>query len=85
LYQNQPNPFMDETKIGFQLPEAGTATITIYDVSGRTISQVEGDFAKGYNEVVINRADLNSAGLLYYRLDTPTNSATRKMLLSNGN
>ena len=32
LYQNQPNPFKDATVIGFNLPQASAATLTVYDV-----------------------------------------------------
>ena len=81
LFQNQPNPFKGETIIGFELPEATTATLSIYDVSGRVLQSIEGEFAKGFNQVTINRSDLNGAGVLYYQLDTPTDSATKKMIL----
>ncbi|MFT7606823.1 MAG: hypothetical protein ACI8VT_004426, partial [Saprospiraceae bacterium] len=39
------------------------------------------DFAQGYNEVEISRADLSGAGVLYYQLDTENDSATKKMIL----
>jgi len=81
LFQNQPNPFKNETVIGFELPEAANATITIYDVAGRTLKLIEGEFAKGFNQVTVNRGDLNGTGVLYYQLDTPNNSATKKMIL----
>src|SRR5690606_18259787 len=75
LYQNQPNPFKAETVIGFNLPEAGAAKLTIYDVSGKVLKQVRGTFAQGYNEVTINRSELSGAGVLYYQLDTDSDSA----------
>ena len=81
LYQNQPNPFKDETVIGFELPEASTATLTIYDVSGRTLKVIEGEFAQGFNQVTVNRSELSGTGVLYYQLDTPNDSATKKMIL----
>ncbi len=81
LLQNRPNPFSNETLIAFNLPEATTATLTIYDVAGRIIKAYEGDFSKGYNELTVSRADLSSAGLLYYQLKTPTDVATMKMIV----
>ncbi|RMF32101.1 MAG: T9SS C-terminal target domain-containing protein, partial [Bacteroidetes bacterium] len=81
LYQNTPNPFAGETVIGFTLPEATSATLTITDVSGRVLKVIEGDFAKGYNQVVVKRSELAGSGVLYYQLDTPTDTATRKMIL----
>jgi hypothetical protein len=81
LYQNTPNPFVNNTVIGFNLPEAATATLTISDVSGKVLRVIEGDFAKGYNQVTVERSELSGAGVLYYQLDTPTDSATKKMIL----
>ena len=82
LYQNTPNPFISKTQIGFYLPEAAEATLTIFDESGRTIFTQKGDFGKGYNAVTVDRAVVNTTGLLYYKLETATNSATRKMIQS---
>jgi subtilisin-like proprotein convertase family protein len=79
LYQNVPNPFKGVTVIGFTLPEAATATLKVMDVSGKVLQVVSGDYAKGYNEVRLS--NLSATGVLYYQLDTPTNSATRKMII----
>lgn len=81
LYQNTPNPFNASTVIGFNLPEAVNATLTISDVSGRIVKVVNSDFAKGYNEIRLERRELPTTGILYYQLDTPTDSATKMMLL----
>jgi hypothetical protein len=81
LYQNTPNPFASSTLIGFYLPEATSATLTISDVQGKVVKVIEGDFSKGYNTVSLKRGDLGASGVLYYRLDTATDSATRKMIL----
>jgi hypothetical protein len=42
LYQNVPNPFSRRTSIGFNLPEAGPATLQVYDQTGRLISLSDG-------------------------------------------
>jgi len=81
LYQNVPNPFKNETVVGFVLPEAMPATITIYDVAGKVLRLVEGEYSKGYNEVSVNRSDLSGAGVLYYTLETADDSATKKMII----
>jgi len=81
LYQNTPNPFKDETNVSFNLPEAGFATLTVYDVSGKVLRVVEGEFAQGYNEVTINRSEVAGTGVLYYQLDTENDSATKKMII----
>ena len=81
LLQNKPNPFNESTLIGFNLPEAAQATLRVFDVSGKTLKVINGDFARGYNEVSINRNELQATGVLYYQLDTDTDSATKKMIL----
>jgi hypothetical protein len=80
LYQNQPNPFINKTSIGFFLPETTEATLSIYDETGRVVYQQKGQFAKGENLIALDRSLLNTNGVLYYQLETATDSATRKMI-----
>jgi hypothetical protein len=80
LYQNQPNPFVNKTFIGFHLPEATTATLSIFDEAGRMVYNQKGAFAKGYNTIAIDKALLSTVGMLYYKLETATDSATKKMI-----
>ena len=82
LYQNQPNPFVNKTFIGFHLPEATTATLRIFDETGRMVFTQSGAFAKGYNTISVDRQLLNTVGVLYYTLETATDSATKKMIQS---
>jgi hypothetical protein len=81
LFQNQPNPFKDETVIGFYLPESGKATFKVFDISGRVIKSIEGEYSKGYNEISINRSELQSSGVLYYQLESAEHIASKKMVL----
>ena len=81
LYQNQPNPFSGSTSIGFNMPEQGSARLTITDVSGRVLKIVSAEYGKGYNQLNIEKADLGAAGIIYYTLETSSETATRKMIL----
>lgn len=82
LYQNTPNPFADETAIGFILPEPSEATITIMDVTGKILLSYQGAYTKGYHELKLKRREMAIAqGVLYYTIDTPKGTATRKMIL----
>jgi hypothetical protein len=81
LYQNVPNPFQNETVIGFELPQAMEAMIKVQDVSGRTLQIIRGDFAKGYNEVEVSKEQLPQTGILYYTLETADYTATKKMII----
>ncbi|HNA41531.1 MAG TPA: T9SS type A sorting domain-containing protein, partial [Saprospiraceae bacterium] len=62
-------------------PAAGKATLSIYTVDGKVVKTIQGDFAQGMNNVVINRSEISAAGVLYYQLDTDTDSAVRKMII----
>ncbi len=81
LFQNTPNPFRNETVIGFNLPEGGAATLTVYDLAGKLIYRQNGNFSRGYNQVVIKGSDLPQAGMLYYQLEAGEFTATRRMIL----
>jgi len=80
LYQNQPNPFVNKTSIGFYLPDAAEATLSVFDETGRMVYQQKGQYAKGGNMIALDRVLLNTTGVLYYKLETDTNSATKKMI-----
>ncbi len=82
LYQNQPNPFVNKTFIGFHLPEAANATLRVFDETGRMIFTQQGDFAKGYNTFAIDRQLITTIGVLYYTVETVSDKATRKMIQS---
>lgn len=81
LYQNIPNPVSNETIIGFNLPEAGQASLKIMDVSGRVLKTIQGTYPSGYNQITLDRSDLGSAGILYYQLDANQSSASKKMII----
>ena len=81
LYQNTPNPFKNETAIGFNLPEASSVKLKIFDATGRVLKLIEGDFSKGYHEVNVKNGESNRTGILYYQMETNNNTATKKMIL----
>jgi hypothetical protein len=85
LYQNTPNPFETATAIGFTLPEKSNVTVTLTDLTGRSIRVAAGEFAAGYHEVVVDRHLLPSAGVWYYTLATATFTASKKMILLDSN
>ncbi|NBC07637.1 MAG: T9SS type A sorting domain-containing protein, partial [Bacteroidetes bacterium] len=82
LYQNQPNPFKGETLIGFNLPEAADATVTISDVTGKVLTVLHLDGVKGYNSVVVDAKELPTTGVLTYTVKTGEYTATKKMVIA---
>lgn len=81
LRQNKPNPFNGETVISFDLPEAANAVLSIMDLSGKVLKTYEENFQRGLNNITVKESDLPSSGVLLYKLETPTHTATRKMIL----
>ncbi len=81
LEQNEPNPFSTQTTVEFSLPTAGTATLTVMDVTGKMVKQITGTYAKGVNSIVLTKAELATSGVLYYQLESGDFSATKKMII----
>jgi hypothetical protein len=81
LYQNVPNPFTDETIIGFQLPVSERGTLEIQDASGRVVKVFEGEFRKGYNQQKVKLADLKGPGVYFYKLNTANYSESKSFIL----
>ncbi len=81
LMQNEPNPFAVNTTIGFRIPEAADATLSVIDISGRLVYSQQDYFTAGYHEVVLSQDQIQSRGVLYYQLKTSTQTETKKMIL----
>lgn len=81
LSQNNPNPFNTNTLIEFRLPAAGSASLTVYDVTGKVLVTINKKFNKGYNNIELSSSDLNQSGVLYYQLDSGEYSHTKRMIL----
>ncbi len=81
LYQNNPNPFVETTLIGFNLPANSAIQLSIFDVTGKVLRTIDGQYDKGYNTIDLNVAALKATGVLYYQLHTPFGSLTKKMMV----
>ena len=91
LLPNYPNPFNPDTWIPYQLSEASTVTVKIYDVTGSLIRTINvGHKPIGYyltRERAIywdgqnqNRESVSS-GVYFYTLNTDTYTQTRRMVI----
>lgn len=86
LSQNYPNPFNPETKIRFQLPNAGEVVLKIYDVLGREVrTLVDARKEAGFHELVWDARDnfgqRVSSGVYYYQILSGEFRQTKRMLL----
>jgi hypothetical protein len=83
LYQNFPNPFREQTTIGFELPSPQPVRLVINDQAGRVVHVTTIDGRAGYNRIDLHRQQIRgAAGVLYYTLETPLESRTRKLLIA---
>ncbi len=76
-----PNPFNPETTITIDMPEEGTAKLTVYDILGREAVTIANQrFGAGRHALTFDASDLPS-GLYFARLDVDKFTSTRKMVL----
>lgn len=80
LHQNTPNPFKANTTIGFELPSDMSATLTVFDVTGKVINTTNIQGLKGFNSFSLDQNNL-PAGVLYYSLKAGSFQATKKMVV----
>lgn len=91
LFPAHPNPFNPATTIRYDLPEASSVSLTIYDMMGREVKSWRLQQTAGYKQVVWDGKDqsgrLAPAGIYIYRfIATSVESnkrftASRKMVL----
>ncbi|MBU1638383.1 T9SS type A sorting domain-containing protein, partial [bacterium] len=81
LHQNFPNPFNPETKITFDMVDAGFVNLTVYNLLGQQVATlVNGTMDAGRHIVSFEAGSLPS-GLYLYRMETDGFSAQKKMIL----
>jgi hypothetical protein len=86
LFQNQPNPFSPETRIRFELLQAGPVDLAIYSVQGRLIrTLVDEALPAGPHEVQWDGCDECGervpSGVYFYNLAAPGIEESRRMIL----
>jgi len=86
LKQNYPNPFNPITTIRYSLPEAARVRLDIYNLKGQLVKTlIDSEMAAGPHSVIWNGKDSNNqavaSGVYFYRISSPNNTQTKKMLL----
>ncbi|MBC8277219.1 MAG: T9SS type A sorting domain-containing protein [FCB group bacterium] len=76
-----PNPFNPATKFNFTLPVAGEVSLSVYDISGRTVGRlINGRMNAGLHEIAFDGSGLSS-GIYFTRLQTGDFQQTQKIVL----
>jgi len=81
LSQNYPNPFNPQTRIEFEIRDAGLASLKVYDLLGREVATlVDEHLVAGKYTATFNASNLPS-GSYVYQLDVAGNRLSGKMTL----
>lgn len=81
LNQNYPNPFNPSTQITYQLPQAASVDLRVYNMLGQEIEVLEnGRKSAGSHTVTFDGSGLSS-GMYIYKLNAAGKVLTRKMTL----
>lgn len=83
LHQNYPNPFNPTTTITYQLPQASTVRLEVFDVMGRKIATlVEAKQRAGIHSVPFVASEFSlTSGVYFYRLSANDWTETKRMTL----
>ena len=81
LFQNVPNPVIDNTSISFYLPNDGNVILTISNTLGQEIMTLASDnFTKGMHTIQMD-ANAMSTGVYFFNLEADNNSITKQLTI----
>jgi len=81
LSQNHPNPFNPTTTLRYQIPEASSVNLKIFDVLGNEVATLVNETKPaGEYQIVFDGTNVPS-GIYFYKLTAGKYSETRKMIL----
>jgi hypothetical protein len=86
LHAAAPNPLVRHTLIAFDLPQARSVRVLLYDTAGRLVRTLaEGSFPAGRHQRVWNGTDDGgrpvAAGIYLVRVDSETDRARQKIVV----
>lgn len=81
LEANSPNPFTASTTIPFRTGRAGRVSLTVHDVSGRTVARIIDNTLPAGMHRVTWQPDGVPAGVYFCRLEVGGDVQTRKMVV----
>ncbi len=82
LDQNYPNPAIDQTIVGFSVPELGATSITLFNISGQVVREfVNATLPKGVYNINVDVSDIE-AGIYLYKMVFKGKERTLKMIIA---
>ncbi len=82
LDQNYPNPFNPSTMISFSIPNAGYATLKVYNILGQQVATLLDGFKAPQTYNLKFHGTGLASGVYFYRLTAPGFNQVKKMVLT---
>jgi hypothetical protein len=83
VYQNNPNPWTNYTKVDISLQKEENVNIRVFDVNGRLVYSNSSRLNAGLNTIEFDNLLIAGSGVFYYEISTSTNSERYKMIKLN--
>lgn len=81
LQQNYPNPFNQQTVLAYTLAQAGTCTLTLFDVQGRELTVIRSGYEEAGPHSFIWNSRERASGVYLLRLQANGFTLWRKMIV----
>lgn len=81
--QNTPNPWTDDTQITINVPEADDVRVTVYDINGRVVYDVNNYYNAGKHTLSLDSEKVGQSGIYYYQVNYRAESMRYKMIKIN--
>ena len=81
LSQNYPNPFNPVTLINYGIINPGNVKISVYDILGQNLSVIVNEVQNAGEHSVIWDASSFPSGVYFYRIESGSFTASKKMIL----
>ena len=78
LFGAQPNPALGHASLVFSLPVDSKAELTVYDLTGRAVYSVTGEYSTGVHEVILEGL---ASGMYMVRMTSEEFTATRQFVM----
>ncbi len=78
LFGAQPNPALGHATMVFSLPADSKVELTVYDLSGRAVYSVTGEYSTGVHEVILEGL---ASGVYMVRMTSEEFTATRQFVM----
>jgi cohesin domain-containing protein len=81
LYQNEPNPFDNQTVIKFDVHEPSDFVLEVYDLKGSLVYAHKAYYLSGNQTIILSKEMLPLVGTYFYKLKTKDYFITNRMIL----